>query len=66
MTLSDIRKDKRLTQEQLAEKLGISQSAIAMWETGKAVPSTKNLLSISKALEIDISVLVDMLKIQGA
>ena len=34
--LSTARKSAGCTQEQLAEKLGIAQSTVAMWETGKA------------------------------
>lgn len=32
------RKEKNLTQEQLAEKLGVSNKTISKWETGKCMP----------------------------
>ena len=32
------RKEKNLTQEQLAEKIGVSNKTISKWETGKCMP----------------------------
>lgn len=36
--ISKKRKEKNLTQEQLAEKLGVSNKTISKWETGKCMP----------------------------
>lgn len=36
--LKDLRKEKELTQEQLAEELGVSGRTISRWETGKNMP----------------------------
>ena len=36
--ISTLRKEKQLTQEQLGEKLGVSQKSISRWETGKNMP----------------------------
>ena len=44
------REKSGLSQLALAEKLGISQQAIASWETGTKRPSTENLFSLSAAL----------------
>jgi transcriptional regulator with XRE-family HTH domain len=41
--------EKELTQEQLAEKLGIRQSMISQWVNGKSNPKTATLKKISKA-----------------
>ena len=46
------RKNLGLTQEQLAEKLGVSRQAVSKWETGTAEPSTSNLLALAKAFNI--------------
>ena len=44
--LKDLRKEKGITQEQLAEKLGVSGRTISRWETGKNMPDI-SLLVIS-------------------
>lgn len=48
------RKAASCTQTQLADKLGISQSTIAMWETGKAYPRADMLPAIAEALNCSI------------
>ena len=48
--LATIRKSKGITQKALAEKLGISRSALAMWEVGKNTPPTKYLTEICDLL----------------
>ena len=45
------RKKKKLSQEKLAEMIGVSRSAIAKWETEAAYPKAKNLLALSRALD---------------
>jgi DNA-binding XRE family transcriptional regulator len=49
-----------LTQMQLAEKTGLSQSQIAMIESGEREGTVKVLKRIAKALKVDIDDLVDM------
>lgn len=48
-----------LSQEQLSEKLGISRSAVAKWETDKGIPDIDNLKALSQLLGISIDYLVD-------
>ncbi len=56
-----IRKEKGLTQKELGDRLGkISQQQIGQWETGKANPKKETLQKIAKALEVDITVLMDI------
>ena len=45
--LASLRKQKGLTQTDLAEKLNVSRQAISKWEGGYAVPSTDNLKVLS-------------------
>ena len=54
MFLSEIRKSKRYTQQYVADKVGVEQSAVAMWETGKSAPTMKNLLKLAEVLEIGL------------
>ena len=39
--IKQLRKENRLTQVELADKLGVSVSTVAMWETGKRTPNFK-------------------------
>ena len=57
--LKDARKNAALSQEQLAEKLCVSRSAVAKWESGKGLPDIENLKAISKLLDVSIDYLVD-------
>lgn len=44
-----------LTQEQLAEKMNVSKSAIAKWETGGGIPERSNLLKLSEVLNVSVN-----------
>ena len=45
--LKELRKQKGISQEQLAEKIHVSRQAITKWETGIGIPDIENLLAIS-------------------
>lgn len=47
------RKDKRLTLEELAQRIGVSRSAVNQWELGTSTPESKRFPSICSVLEID-------------
>lgn len=53
------RKEKNLTQEQLAEKLGISNKTISKWETGKCMPDYSIVKNLCEELGITIAELMD-------
>ena len=44
-----------MTQEALAERLGVSRQAVSKWEMGVSEPSLENLKALSEELEIDLS-----------
>lgn len=46
--LQQLRTGKNLTQEQLAEQLYVSRTAISKWESGKGYPNIESLKCISK------------------
>lgn len=56
--LKELREKKHLSQNQLAEKLHISRSVIAKYETGEREPSFNNLVLISKYFKIPITNLI--------
>lgn len=53
-----IRKNKGLTQEELAEKLAVSWQAVAKWEAGQAYPDIANLIQISNLFSVTVDYLV--------
>ena len=53
--IATCRKNKKLTQEQLAEKLGITSKSISRWENGKTMPDVSLFHSLCKELSITIN-----------
>lgn len=53
--ISKCRKEKNLTQMQLAEKLGITDRAISKWETGKSLPDSSIMLDLCEMLGITVN-----------
>ena len=47
------RQQSGMTQEYVAEALGVSRQAVRKWETGAAEPSTSNLLALAKLYGVD-------------
>jgi transcriptional regulator with XRE-family HTH domain len=52
-----LRKEKELTQDELSQKLGVSKSSIAMWETGQRLPSPDVYELIADFFNVDIDYL---------
>ena len=52
--LQELRKNRRLTQEELAEALYVSRTAISKWESGRGYPSIDSLKEISNYFSISI------------
>ena len=48
-----------LSQEKLAEQLGLTRQAVTKWETGQSAPSTENLLRLAEVLGVPVSTLLD-------
>ena len=53
------RKQKNLTQEQLAQILNISNKTVSKWETGKSMPDYTLVKPLCEALNISVSELID-------
>ena len=56
--IAKCRKDKNLTQEELAEKLGVTNKSISRWENGKTMPDYSILKDLCNILEIDVNELL--------
>lgn len=56
--ISKLRKDKKLTQEELAEQLHISSKSISRWETGKCMPDISLLIPLSEILDVSVNELI--------
>lgn len=57
--IKEARKEHGLSQEQFAEKLCVSRSAVAKWESDKGMPDIENLKAISSLLSVSIDYLLD-------
>ena len=57
--ISQKRKQKNLTQEQLAEKLGVSNKTVSKWETGKCMPDYSVVKTLCDELEITVAEVMD-------
>ena len=49
----------KLSQEYVADQLGISRQAVAKWESGKSTPTSANLAELAALFEMNISELVE-------
>ena len=56
--LQELRKSRGLTQEELAEALFVSRTAISKWESGRGYPSIDSLKEISRYFSVSIDVLL--------
>ena len=56
--ITQCRKNKNLTQFQLAEKLNITDRAISKWETGKGMPDSSIMLELCNELDITVNELL--------
>lgn len=55
--LLEIRKSRGMSQEVLAEKIGVSRQAVSKWETGEALPDYTKLIALADALEVSLDYL---------
>lgn len=52
--IQKLRKEHNLTQEQLAEQLFVSRTAVSKWETGRGMPSMESLQMIARLFNITL------------
>ena len=56
--IQKLRKEHNMTQEQFAEKLFVSRTAVSKWETGRGMPSMESLQMIAKLFQITLDELL--------
>lgn len=64
--LKHFRTERKLTQEELAEKVGVVTSYISMMESGQKFPNLEMLFALGAALEITASALIQAMETQHA
>lgn len=57
--IRDLRKEKDLTQEQLAEQLSVSRRTVSRWETGSNLPDLDILIEMADYYDVDLRELLD-------
>lgn len=57
--IQTLRKQRRLTQEQLAQRLEVSRQAVSRWELDESLPETANLLPLGEVLGVSLDTLLD-------
>ena len=57
--LKELRKEKGLTQEQLAEQFNVSRRSVSRWETGSNMPDLSMLIILAEYYEVDVKEIID-------
>jgi len=57
--IKELRKEKQMTQEQLAEQFNVSRRTVSRWETGNNLPDIDILIEISDYFDVDLRELLD-------
>ena len=53
------RKDNNLSQDELAEKLGVSRQSISLWETGQTQPTIENIIALARIFNVSTDAILD-------
>lgn len=59
LNLKNLRKSRRYTQEQVAEKIGVSRQAVAKWENGETVPDINNCIALADLYGVSLDDMVN-------
>ena len=61
-TIKEYRTKCKMTQEFVAESLGVSRQAVSKWESGSSDPSTSNLIALAKLFNVSVEELLQNVK----
>ena len=53
--IAELRKEQKLTQEQLGEKIGVTNKTISRWENGNYLPPADILLAMSRLFDVSVN-----------
>lgn len=56
--IAELRKENKLTQKDLAERINVSDKAVSRWETGKGYPDVTSLVSLSEYFDVSVNELL--------
>lgn len=60
----ELRREKNMTQQELADKIGVTDRAISKWENGRGIPDLSLMIPLCKELDITINELISGEKIE--
>ena len=63
--ITKLRKETMMSQESLAEKIGVSRQAISKWERDEALPDIQNLIALSNVFGVSIDDIVNNLDVNN-
>ena len=64
--VAELRKERSLTQKELAERLMISDKAISKWETGNSIPDVTILVPLAEELGVSVTELLECRRMEYA
>lgn len=56
--LKKVRKERKITQSELAKKCGVSQQAVGLWENGRTLPDLRAFLALTETLHVSADYLL--------
>jgi len=66
MGIREMRLEKNLTQEQLADIMGVTQGAVVQWEAGNTFPRMKSVPKLAEVLGVPVDKLIEALNENSA
>lgn len=57
-TIRNLRKEHNISQEEFAEKLGVSRQSVSLWENGQTLPSIENIVTIANIFNVSTDLLL--------
>jgi transcriptional regulator len=58
--IKDLRKEKNLTQEELAKQINTTQDSISLWEKDKRIPDTIYIIALAKFFKVTTDFILEM------